>query len=575
MLGRYLPTLEPKRRFPTTVAILSLAIAAAACSPDDGSGPGADAATEAEAPCQSSPGTCKDAGRSDGGSAQDTGAGESDRASPGDAGNATDVSEDSADVGVGVPPDAGFDGSPNGGDAGAPVTGPACGGCFATENPDGGICLPPGALCWKTVAHGTLKFQNGACVAECFSGWADYDGDPSNGCEQDITDPGHCGSCATACAPGDKCAATGCVTTCPQGTVDCSTACADLSTSPGHCGSCGAQPCPSSPGYVTTCTAGQCGTTFVCPTGASVCAGFCGDPQSCPICSFLDVDPAHCGSCSNPCVIPEGGTVSCASGTCVPHCPQGTTYCGGKCVDTSRNGDNCGMCGNPCSSGGCVAGHCDATWSALVANAATPVDLLVDATYVYFIESTDLTVNRVNKGGGTVTPLGTGQANPVRLAQDDTYVYWSNALDWSVKRANKAGGSAPEPVAPSGAGGTIAVADSYVYWGPHQHVRRLWVVPLSNTERWQRDCRPRGDRRPQPFGGSCRLAHRRLPRLLERSRGQCWHQRRSDRQDDLEREPTCHREGGDGDGRERHLLGHRIEQRRYWASCPTASTTAR
>jgi hypothetical protein len=93
-----------------------------------------------------------------------------------------------------------------------------------------------------------------------------------------------------------------------------------------------------------------------------------------------------------------------------------------------------------------------------------PTDLAVDGTSVYFIDSATFTVNRVDKGGGTLTPLAMGQPNPSRLAQDDTYLYWSNAADGSVKRVRKTGGT-PEPVASSGATGAITVDDSRVYWG--------------------------------------------------------------------------------------------------------------
>jgi hypothetical protein len=156
--------------------------------------------------------------------------------------------------------------------------------------------------------------------------------------------------------------------------------------------------------------------------------------------------------------------VSCSSGVCVPHCPSGFTFCAGKCVALSRDPANCGRCDNACGTGSCVASSCDAAWTSLLATGRTPVDLLTDATSVYFIDSADFTVNRVDKTGGSAAPIATGQGNPSRLAEDDTYLYWSNAIDGSVKRVKKAGNAAPEAVAPSGAAGPIAVDDSYVYW---------------------------------------------------------------------------------------------------------------
>jgi hypothetical protein len=42
-------------------------------------------------------------------------------------------------------------------------------------------------------------------MADCATGRADCDGDPSNGCEADLLAPATCGSCGNACAGGQKC----------------------------------------------------------------------------------------------------------------------------------------------------------------------------------------------------------------------------------------------------------------------------------------------------------------------------------------------------------------------------------
>jgi len=39
-------------------------------------------------------------------------------------------------------------------------------------------------------------------------------------------------------------------------------------------------------------------------------------------------------------------------------CPSGQTDCGGKCVDTKTDPNNCGVCGTKCRSGLCVNGLC-------------------------------------------------------------------------------------------------------------------------------------------------------------------------------------------------------------------------
>jgi hypothetical protein len=71
-----------------------------------------------------------------------------------------------------------------------------------------------------------------------------------------------------------------------------------------------------------------------CPGSTQCCNGECHDP-TCPAGRIWDV-----GSCS------------CA-------CPGGLTDCGGSCVDTKTDKNNCGSCGSPCDYLGCA----DPGWS--------------------------------------------------------------------------------------------------------------------------------------------------------------------------------------------------------------------
>jgi hypothetical protein len=81
---------------------------------------------------------------------------------------------------------------------------------------------------------------------------------------------------------------------------------------------------------------GSCG-------GGTTCGGACVDTST---------DPNNCGACGNVC----GAGTTCAGGQCT--CASGT-QCGGTCVDTSTDGNNCGACGNVCASGtSCVNGTC-------------------------------------------------------------------------------------------------------------------------------------------------------------------------------------------------------------------------
>ncbi len=52
-------------------------------------------------------------------------------------------------------------------------------------------------------------------------------------------------------------------------------------------------------------------------------------------------------------------------------CPSGQTSCNGTCIDTSSDSNNCGYCGNVCSSGtSCVSGTCSASNGTSGQNAA-------------------------------------------------------------------------------------------------------------------------------------------------------------------------------------------------------------
>jgi len=78
----------------------------------------------------------------------------------------------------------------------------------------------------------------------------------------------------------------------------------------------------------------------------TMCGGQCVDTTS---------DDNNCGMCGNAC--PSGA--SCVSSTC--QCGTGT-LCSSSCVDTSTDNNNCGKCGNVCStSETCTSGTCTAT----------------------------------------------------------------------------------------------------------------------------------------------------------------------------------------------------------------------
>jgi len=67
---------------------------------------------------------------------------------------------------------------------------------------DCGAC---GNDCVATDAHFAACIS-GRCELDCVSGYGDCDGDPSNGCETELSfDPGNCGACGTFCGVGGEC----------------------------------------------------------------------------------------------------------------------------------------------------------------------------------------------------------------------------------------------------------------------------------------------------------------------------------------------------------------------------------
>lgn len=220
-----------------------------------------------------------------------------------------------------------------------------------------------------------------SCEIECAPGWADCDGDPSNGCEANLRLPEHCGTCGNDCneafahASGQCTNAQQCeLRSCEDGWADCdgdpANGCeADLSA-PEHCGACGVV-CGDQNTQLSTCEAGataaQNSCRLICGAGFSNCDGV--PNNGCEV--DLTQNFEHCGGCNQSCELPNAATA------CVPvgpgfgicrflGCDSGFADCSGRmpnangsfllsdnmpgCMDyLIDNNQNCGSCGNDCT----------------------------------------------------------------------------------------------------------------------------------------------------------------------------------------------------------------------------------
>ena len=249
--------------------------------------------------------------------------------------------------------------------------GMAATGCEADLRTSVAHCGTCGRAC--VTPNATPVCRAGACaVGSCDAGFADCDGDPSNGCEVDTrTSVGNCGACGRACAAPNgvaACVAGACaVASCATGFANCDGMAANgceavLATDEANCGRCGVM-CPVPSSGSAECRAGVCGIS-ACPAGRADCDG--NVANGCEVTTGTDVN--HCGACNNRCAALPNATVGCAGGLCrIASCNAGFADCDGNpangCeVDTRTSVGNCGACGRACAApngvAACVAGAC-------------------------------------------------------------------------------------------------------------------------------------------------------------------------------------------------------------------------
>ncbi len=254
-----------------------------------------------------------------------------------------------------------------------------------------------------TVANAGPLCLNGTCtVAMCIAPFGDCDGSPGNGCETDTSrDVTHCGACGTACAARPNtvanCAAGACAYACVMGFADCdgnvTNGCeVDTRSSPSHCGGCGARCAPAN--ATAACAAGVC-VVDVCAAGFGDCDG--NATNGCE--TDLPVSVSHCGVCGNRCPANPNAAPVCVAGACSAVCTAGFADCDSSTatgceVDVRVDLANCGSCGRSCSNAGgtsaCMNGACSVRCDAGHGDCNSNV---IDGCEV------DLTTSRAHCGG--------------------------------------------------------------------------------------------------------------------------------------------------------------------------------
>lgn len=242
-------------------------------------------------------------------------------------------------------------------------------GCEVNLKTDPDNCGKCGHEC--ALAHAVPDCSGGECViASCSDGYLDCNGDPEDGCEiNGNTDINNCGACGNVCPAlrgSARCVKGECAINCEPGFANCD---GDLSNGceksvlndVNNCGACG-HVCPAQPGFTPWCVNGECGETQ-CPDGFGDCNG---NPEDgCEVDLRSNAD--HCNTCGNFCSA-LNGTAACDERVCiVASCDPGFADCNGKysdgCeVNTNTSIDHCGACNERCeienATAECQAGEC-------------------------------------------------------------------------------------------------------------------------------------------------------------------------------------------------------------------------
>lgn len=350
-----------------------------------------------------------------------------------------------------------------------------CGTCdHACSLPNTQSSLCTGGKC-------EIDFGTGEPDKGCVTGYADCNGDPSDGCEIDLeTDEANCGECELECSGqhgSASCEDGQCVIECAANFDDCdndptTNGCeADLLNSVTHCGGCGATfACDDgNTGQSPACEQGAC-KYYGCPTGLGACDGD-------GVCNDALTTSTHCGQCGNDCVA-DHGTSNCVESSgyscLLTSCQNGYGNCdtnpsNGCEINTESHKNHCGGCSGQggancatledtaslrvaqatCSAGGCLVTACDPGYADcdLNPNNGCEINLSNNATRCGGCLPSDPR----SQGGvdctsawahadGTCNSFGTCVFDECDTSYDDCNSSLTNGCETDLRTANNCGG---------------------------------------------------------------------------------------------------------------------------------------
>lgn len=161
--------------------------------------------------------------------------------------------------------------------------------------------------------------------------------------------------------------------------------------------------------------------------------------------------------------------------------PGGATTCE---TDMRTSSEHCGACGHSCLDGSCTNGQCEP--ELLGESTGRPYGVALDSEFVYFVDNTGGTINKIDKSGDkdTLVVLASDQEGATFLAADpgtDGSIYFTRmGAGGGVSKVAKTAGSATV-LANVDNSWELAIDDDYVYFTAANGLHRVAKTGDTNS----------------------------------------------------------------------------------------------